>query len=92
MNMDPKTNNQIGVLIMAYGGPNSLDEIPGYLSDIRSGRPTTPAVLEEITNNYRQIGGKSPLMEFSQQQVNAVAAQLGRWDHPRGEHRPCASL
>jgi len=66
----------IGVLIMAYGGPNSLAEIPGYLSDIRSGRPTTPAVLEEITNNYRQIGGKSPLLEISQRQVAAVAAQL----------------
>jgi protoporphyrin/coproporphyrin ferrochelatase len=66
----------IGVLIMAYGGPNSLAEIPGYLSDIRSGRITTPAVLEEITNNYRQIGGKSPLLEMSQRQVAAVAAQL----------------
>lgn len=66
----------IGVLIMAYGGPNSLAEIPGYLSDIRSGRPTTPVVLEEITNNYRQIGGKSPLLEISQRQVAAVAAQL----------------
>ncbi len=66
----------IGVLIMAYGGPNSLEEIPGYLADIRAGRPTTPAVLEEITNNYRQIGGKSPLMEFTQQQVAAVEAQL----------------
>lgn len=66
----------IGVLLMAYGGPNALDEIPGYLADIRSGRPTTPAVLAEITNNYRQIGGKSPLLEFTQQQVAAVAAQL----------------
>ena len=25
---------------MAYGGPASLDEIPGYLADIRAGRPT----------------------------------------------------
>lgn len=66
----------VGVLIMAYGGPNSLDEIPGYLADIRNGRPTTPAVLEEITNNYRQIGGKSPLLEFSTRQVEGVAARL----------------
>ena len=66
----------IGVLIMAYGGPNSLAEIPGYLADIRSGRPTTPAVLEEITNNYRQIGGKSPLLKYSRQQAEAVAARL----------------
>ena len=66
----------IGVLLMAYGGPNALDEIPGYLADIRSGRPTTPAVLDEITQNYQQIGGKSPLLDFTQQQVAAVAAQL----------------
>lgn len=69
-------NYPIGVLIMAYGGPNSLDEIPGYLADIRHGRPTTPAVLEEITHNYRQIGGKSPLLAISTRQAEAVAAQL----------------
>jgi ferrochelatase len=69
-------NNQIGVLIMAYGGPNSLAEIPGYLADIRAGRPTTPAVLAEITHNYEQIGGKSPLLEISHRQVAAVQARL----------------
>jgi ferrochelatase len=61
---------------MAYGGPNSLDEIPGYLADIRAGRPTTPAVLEEITHNYAQIGGKSPLLAISQKQMAAVQARL----------------
>ena len=39
----------IGVLLMAYGGPESVTDIPGYLADIRDGRPTTPAVLTEIT-------------------------------------------
>lgn len=66
----------IGVLIMAYGGPSSLDELPGYLADIRQGRPTTPAVLKEISNNYRQIGGKSPLLERSKAQANEVARKL----------------
>ncbi len=61
---------------MAYGGPNSLEEIPGYLSDIRTGRPTTPAVLEEITNNYRQIGGRSPLLDLTRQQVAGVMDRL----------------
>lgn len=69
-------HDPIGVLIMAYGGPNSLAEIPGYLADIRQGRPTTPAVLTEITHNYEQIGGKSPLLEISQAQVAAAQAQL----------------
>ncbi|MFN2222937.1 MAG: ferrochelatase, partial [Candidatus Promineifilaceae bacterium] len=58
---------------MAYGGPDSLEDLPGYLSDIRSGRPTTPAVLEEIGNNYRQIGGRSPLLDISKAQVAALA-------------------
>lgn len=62
----------IGVLIMAYGGPNSLEEIPGYLADIRSGRPTPAKILDEITNNYRQIGGKSPLLEMTRRQVEAI--------------------
>ncbi len=66
----------IGVLVMAYGGPNSLAELPGYLADIRSGRPTTPEVLEEISNNYRQIGGKSPLLDFTQQQIEALRAHF----------------
>ncbi len=66
----------LGVLIMAYGGPNSLDELPGYLSDIRSGRPTTPAVLEEITHNYRMIGGSSPLLGITRQQIAAVEEKL----------------
>jgi protoporphyrin/coproporphyrin ferrochelatase len=69
-------HSPIGVLVMAYGGPNSLDEIPGYLADIRSGRPTPSRVLDEIRNNYRQIGGKSPLLEFTRGQVAALEAHF----------------
>jgi ferrochelatase len=68
--------DQIGVLIMAYGGPNSLDEIPGYLADIRSGRPTPRQILDEISSNYKLIGGKSPLLEFTRRQVAAVQAHF----------------
>ena len=67
----------IGVLVMAYGGPASLDEIPGYLADIRHGRPTPRAVLEEITENYRAIGGSSPLLGVTRSQVDALQAELG---------------
>jgi hypothetical protein len=66
----------IGVLVMAYGGPNSLEEIPGYLADIRSGRPTTPAVLEEISHNYERIGGRSPLLEITRSQIAALGERL----------------
>ncbi len=68
----------IGVLVMAYGGPASLQEIPGYLADIRSGRPTSPEVLAEITENYRRIGGSSPLLEISERQAVMLQERLGR--------------
>jgi len=67
----------IGLLVMAYGGPQSLDDLPGYLADIRRGRPTPRAVLDEIAHNYRSIGGKSPLLEITTRQANALAARLG---------------
>ncbi|WP_456426870.1 ferrochelatase [Rhodocaloribacter sp.] len=76
-----ETGAAVGVLIMAYGGPNALEEIPGYLADIRAGRPTTPEVLEEITDHYRQIGGRSPLPEITRRQADAVMARL----NPPGE-------
>jgi ferrochelatase len=61
---------------MAYGGPSSLDELPGYLADIRSGRPTTKAVLDEMTHNYTLIGGKSPLLETTKLQAEALEKLL----------------
>ncbi len=66
----------VGVLVMAYGGPSSLEELPGYLADIRSGRPTSRELLAEITHNYEAIGGRSPLPEISRRQVAAVQARL----------------
>jgi ferrochelatase len=71
------TGEPIGVLVMAYGGPNSLAEIPGYLADIRSGRPTPKAVIDAIVSNYQQIGGKSPLLEISWRQADALGKALG---------------
>ncbi|MBX3416444.1 MAG: ferrochelatase [Pirellulaceae bacterium] len=66
----------LGLLVMAYGGPDSLDDIAGFLADIRAGRPTPRHVLDEITENYRQIGGSSPLLKRSQEQVAALTENL----------------
>jgi ferrochelatase len=62
---------------MAYGGPESLEEIPGYLADIRAGRTTPRAVVEEVTESYRAIGGRSPLLEISRRQTAALQERLG---------------
>lgn len=67
----------IGVLVMAYGGPQTLDEIPGYLADVRRGRSTSKAIVSEIERNYKSIGGKSPLLEHTSVQASAVRRVLG---------------
>ena len=66
----------IGVLFMAYGGPDSLEDIPGYLADIRAGRTTSTALVEEITRNYRLIGGSSPLLALTREAMDATMEVL----------------
>jgi ferrochelatase len=62
------------VLLLAYGGPDSLDDIPAYLLDIRGGRPTSQELIDDITGRYRQIGGRSPLLDITCAVADKVAA------------------
>lgn len=66
----------IGVLVMAYGGPNSLDEVEPYLLDVRGGRPTAPEIIHEVRERYREIGGRSPILERTQAQAAELEAAL----------------
>ena len=68
----------IGILLMAYGAANSIEEVEPYLADIRSGRPPNPVLVEEVKNRYRLMGGKSPLLEITQQQAQALEQQLNQ--------------
>ncbi len=67
----------VGVLLMAYGGPGSLDDVEPYLLDVRGGRPTAPELVAEITARYAQIGGRSPIRERTEAQARALARALG---------------
>jgi protoporphyrin/coproporphyrin ferrochelatase len=60
------------VLIMAYGGPDRLEDIEPYLLDIRGGRPTSPELIAEIRERYARIGGRSPLLEITRSQAAAL--------------------
>ena len=71
----------LGVLVMAYGGPNSLDEVEPYLQDVRGRRPTPPEVVAEIKERYRAIGGSSPLLPHTLAQTAALQQALDRLVH-----------
>jgi len=66
----------IGLLVMAYGGPNNLDEVEPYLMDVRGYRPTAPQIIHEVRERYREIGGHSPILKWTQAQANALEAAL----------------
>ena len=71
------------VLLMAYGSPDSLDDIGSYLMDIRGGRPTSPELIEEIRQRYARIGGRSPLLEITRAQAAALEIALNTSDAAR---------
>ena len=67
----------VAVLLMAYGGPGSLDDVEPYLQDVRGGRPTAPELVAEIRSRYARIGGRSPIRERTDAQAEALGHALG---------------
>ncbi len=65
------------VLLVAYGAPQSLDEVAPYLQDVRGGRPTPPEVVEEVRRRYTRIGGRSPLLDRTREQAATLHSWLG---------------
>jgi ferrochelatase len=72
MNSDPR---RLGVLLMTYGSPDGLDDMPRYLTAVRGGRPVSDEVVAEFRRRYEAIGG-SPLISITQAQAAAVEKRL----------------
>jgi ferrochelatase len=66
----------IGLLVMAYGGPNNLEEVEPYLMDVRGYRPTSAEIVHEVRERYREIGGRSPILERTWVQAHALETAL----------------
>jgi ferrochelatase len=69
-------DRRVGVVVMAYGTPRSPDDIEGYYTHIRRGRPPEAHQLEELVGRYAAIGGVSPLAQRTEAQRSAVEAAL----------------
>jgi ferrochelatase len=72
----PSAFEHVGVLVMAYGTPATIADIPAYYTHIRRGRPPEPAQLQELIGRYQAIGGSSPLLEISRAQATGLLARL----------------
>lgn len=70
------------VILMAYGSPDRLSDVPAYYADIRGGRPVRPELLDDLVARYRALGiddtdGLSPLNAITEQTRAALEHELG---------------
>jgi ferrochelatase len=64
------------LLIMAYGGPDTMDDVRPYLLDVRGHRPTAEHVFKEVEDRYELIGGRSPILELTRAQGAGIEQAL----------------
>jgi protoporphyrin/coproporphyrin ferrochelatase len=67
------------VVLMAYGSPERLSDVPAYYADIRGGRPIAPEHLADLVERYLRLGieDSSPLNAITEQTRVALQAELG---------------
>jgi ferrochelatase len=70
------------VLLIAFGGPTSPDEIRPFLDHVLRGRPVPKARYEEVVQHYLDVGGSSPLLPLTRRQADALQAELARGGGP----------
>lgn len=66
------------LLLLAFGGPRSLDEVEPFLTRLFRGRRPSPEQLDRIKERYRLIGGSSPLPDITWKQAKALESKLNQ--------------
>ncbi len=64
-----------GVLLVAHGTVEDLDDLAAFVKRIRRGRPAPPELVKELRTRYEAIGG-SPLLATTRQQAAALSREL----------------
>jgi ferrochelatase len=70
------------VILMAYGSPDRLADVPDYYADIRGGRPIAPEHLADLVARYRALGiddsdAPSPLNAITEETRATLERALG---------------
>ncbi|MEO8369202.1 MAG: ferrochelatase [Candidatus Solibacter sp.] len=66
-----------GVLLLAHGAPERIEDVPEYLSFVRGGQIVSPHVLQEVVSRYQAIGGSSPITHWTRVQASALQELIG---------------
>ncbi len=66
---------KVAVILMTYGSPKTLEEVPQYLKNVYGGKDASAENIAEFQRRYDIIGG-SPLIEITQAQAAALEKEL----------------
>ena len=64
------------VLLIAFGGPERMEDVRPFLDNVLRGRPVPRERYEAVVQHYEQIGGRSPLNALTFAQANGLRAVL----------------
>ena len=64
------------MLVIAFGGPEGLDDIRPFLANVLRGRRVPPERVEEVARHYELFGGKSPLTAITRRQAEGLRRRL----------------
>jgi len=67
------------VVLMAYGSPERVSDVPAYYADIRGGRAIAPEHLADLVERYRRLGieDSNPLNEITERTRAALSERTG---------------
>ena len=65
-----------GVLLMAYGSPESPLQMRAFLEEVFRPRAVSESTVRDFQARYRLFGGRSPLLEISNRQAEALEKLL----------------
>ena len=76
------------VILMAFGSPERIDDVPAYYADIRGGRSIAPENLEDLVARYRRLGIEvsNPLNAITEATRAALELELGVPVHTGMKH------
>jgi ferrochelatase len=69
------------LLLLAFGGPRSLEEVEPFLVRLFKGRRLSAELVERVKGRYRLIGGASPLLKITQGQAKGLEKRLREKGH-----------